>query len=181
MQILSVITTHLGVSSVLLLQAWHNELRSASSFSRKSFFRGAHFGALFFSMFCFFRSPFPHLLFFFFCILGEMLHFKHVFIFLRSYFNWMSLSLPFSFVFRCIRPHKKIIHRFNVYNSCYTQGCTPHRFLPENDFHYTHQLVNIICWYLPLQFCLTNSQLSQRPFSPVCRQLPKGLLINPYR
>ena len=32
-----------------------------------------------------------------------------------------------SFVFRGIRPHTKIIHRFSAYNSCNTQGSTVHR------------------------------------------------------
>ena len=66
-------------------------------------------GLLSSGMFCFFTSLSPHFLF---CILREMLHLKHLSLFLRFYDSWLSFILSFSFVFRCIRPQAKIIRRF---------------------------------------------------------------------
>ena len=67
------------------------------------------------------------LLFLFFCVLGEMVLFKLLCIFLRCYCSWLSYSLPFSFVFSCARSHVKNIHRFNVCNCRSNQFCIPHR------------------------------------------------------
>ena len=79
-------------------------------------------------LFCFFMSPFLHFIFLF-CIFEKMFLFNYLCVFLKCFCKWVSFSPFFVFAFRCIQPHKKIIHTFSVYISCNTRDSTAHRLL----------------------------------------------------
>jgi hypothetical protein len=90
----------------------------------------------------------------FFCSLGKM-HVNHFLLFSRCYGKWSYLS--FSFVLKCVKPHKAFPHILRADNTHKRGGSTAHKMLLQ------HTSVSKLSYSRPLELHFLNSHHCQQP------------------